>query len=174
MVDTLIPEGGSAKPIFKADADALKRATLQEQTKEMRYAIKGLRGYKTEWPRRRATKSVRASRRARGEKPSIQTWRFKAQTAKSKMYTEVRNMQRHGHLLEVRDTLRGYRNKHYRKGLITLRKNWKRMSAKSQARAPERVQSNMKRAFHAKKAAAARAAKKQAQIQYGEMLRGGG
>ena len=141
---------------IRADARALKRATLQEQTRQMRFAIRGQKGYRTEWPRRRGTKTVRARRSKTGSKASITTWQLIPKLTRSTMFIGVRNKQRHGAILETRPNIRGYANIHYQAAHRTWEKQWRTMSQRAMQAAPQRVRSN---SIRGAKARAARQAK---------------
>ena len=142
---------------IRADARALQRATLQEQTRQMRYAIRGQKGYATEWPRRRGTKRVRARREKTGSKPSILTWKLTPKVTRSAMYIGVRNTQRHGAILETRENVRGYSNTHYHAALRTWERQWRKASQRAMKAAPARVRSNRIRGAKAKAARQAKA-----------------
>ena len=132
-------------------AEELRFAHTQELAKELKKALAGRGGYVTEWPKTRKQRG-----KPRRNPPSASTWTVQARKRRSTIL--VGNKQRHARLIERRQPLRGYHNKHHEAALRTIQKNWDLCAGVSFSRAVRRASSNRVRRFHAQERAAQRTA----------------
>ena len=115
----------------------LRRAQLQGTAAEARKALRGRAGYITYWPRRRRGRR-RAGERAHRGKASITQFVVKPWYAKNQI--TVANRTRHGAIIEHNETIRGYRNRHYRAAHRTLAKQWDRIQGEASLDAIRRAE----------------------------------
>ena len=134
-------------------AGELQRAHTQEMAREIRKALRGSGGYRSLWPKTRKKRG-----KARRNPPSIGTFTVQARVSKGRAQLRVGQKQRHGRLLETRETIRGYINVHHEAALRTIELNWDVLEGIALSRALQRARSNRIRKIHARHRAAQRAA----------------
>ena len=115
--------------------DDIRRGQLGATAAEIRRAIRGTGGYTTFWPRRRRGRRRAGQRRHRGP-ASITRFRVAVRRPST---IRVSHLQRHGTLLELRRTIRGYRNVHYQAARRTIEHNWSAITAAAAADAGRRA-----------------------------------
>ena len=143
------------------DATELMRATTDELAVEIRKAIRGRAGYRSQWPPVRTTRQGRAARVRGHRKATMQGWRVKVGKRQWKpdgSYIALTNKEPLAWMLERAPKIRGRPNRHFESAFETVREQWGIMAQIAMGRAPARVRTNKIRRIKGQDAAARRTA----------------
>ena len=126
----------------------VERGTVEGIVAGVRQAVRGTGGYRSEWPKTRKRRGV-----ARRHKPSIATFKVKANFRRTGTTVSISNTQGHAIILERSPIIRGHRNVHYHALLRTFENNFDAIGRAAAADAQRRAAG---RAIRRAKARAAR------------------